>query len=104
MIYPEPESVGLLRSPGIDSQAWRPLYDNPLSRTGPPGNIGWRNRFLGSLNVYKFLSRIWDRAGGCVGSAVCNAIITELLKAMSILIVIGLVNSIVTKILGRYGS
>jgi hypothetical protein len=25
-----------------------------LTRTGPPGYIGWRNRFLGSLNVYKF--------------------------------------------------
>jgi hypothetical protein len=23
-------------------------------RTGLPGYIGWRNRFLGSLNVYKF--------------------------------------------------
>ncbi len=26
-------------------------YDNPVWRSGPPGYIGWRNRFLGSLNV-----------------------------------------------------
>jgi hypothetical protein len=29
-------------------------------RTGPPGYIGWRNRFLDSLNVYQF--GLW-RAG-----------------------------------------
>ncbi len=29
-------------------------YDNPIWRTGPPGYIVWRNRFLGSSNVYKF--------------------------------------------------
>jgi hypothetical protein len=27
--------------------------DNPICVTGPPGYIGWRNRFLGSINVYK---------------------------------------------------
>jgi hypothetical protein len=35
----EPEFVNFLRSPGIDSQ---------------PGGIDSLNRFLGSLNVYKF--------------------------------------------------
>jgi hypothetical protein len=29
-------------------------YYNPTCRTGPPGYIGWRNRFLGSINVYKY--------------------------------------------------
>jgi hypothetical protein len=42
----EPVFVNLLRSPGIDSQPGR--YDNPIWRTGPSGNIGWRNRFLKS--------------------------------------------------------
>ncbi len=36
----EPVFVNLLRSPGIDFQ--------PICRTGPPGYIGWRNRFLDS--------------------------------------------------------
>ncbi len=45
---PEPVSVNLLRSPGIVFQPGRPVpYDNPVCRTGPPGYIGWRNRFLG---------------------------------------------------------
>jgi hypothetical protein len=26
---------------------WRPRYDNPIFSYGPPGYIGWRNRFLG---------------------------------------------------------
>ncbi len=50
-----------LRSPGIDSKESIPTaygvagwYDNHICRPGPPGLIGWRNRFLGSLNVYKF--------------------------------------------------
>ncbi len=31
----------------------------PLScQTGPPGYIGWRNRFLSSLNVYKYELRL----------------------------------------------
>jgi hypothetical protein len=29
-------------------------YDNFICSTDPAGYIGWRNRFLGSLNVYKF--------------------------------------------------
>ncbi len=28
--------------------------DNSFWRTGPPGNICWRSRFLGSINAYKF--------------------------------------------------
>jgi hypothetical protein len=28
--------------------------DNPILPTGPPGYIGWRNRFLGSLNVFNY--------------------------------------------------
>ncbi len=38
--------VDLLRRPGIDSQPGGPVR-NPICRTGPPGYIGWRNRFLG---------------------------------------------------------
>jgi hypothetical protein len=29
-------------------------YDNHFWRTGPPGYISWLNRFLDSLNVYKY--------------------------------------------------
>ncbi len=28
-------------------------YDNPIYRAGPQGYIGWRNRFLDFINVYK---------------------------------------------------
>jgi hypothetical protein len=42
----EPVFVDLSRIPGNDSQpAGR--YDNPIYRTGPPGYIGFQNRFLG---------------------------------------------------------
>jgi hypothetical protein len=59
--YTEPVFVDLLRRPGIDSQPGGPVR-NPSCRTGPPGYIGWRNRFprnrfLGSINVYK--SGLW---------------------------------------------
>ncbi len=37
--------VNLLRSRGIDSQPREGRY--PIWRTGPPGYIAWRNRFLG---------------------------------------------------------
>ncbi len=43
---PEPVFVDLLRRPGIDSLPGGPVR-NPICRTGPPGYIGWRNRFLG---------------------------------------------------------
>jgi hypothetical protein len=43
---PEPVFVDLLRRPGIDSQPGGPVR-NPICRTGPPGYIGWRYRFLG---------------------------------------------------------
>ena len=42
----EPVFVDLLRRPGIDSQPGGPVR-NPICRTGPPGYICWRNRFLG---------------------------------------------------------
>ncbi len=42
----EPVFVDLLRRPGIDSQPGGAVR-NPICRTGPPGYIGWRNRFLG---------------------------------------------------------
>ncbi len=56
-----------LRSPGIDSASLFRLADrwwvNKSCRTGParPPNIGWRNRFRGSLNVYKYglLMSLW---------------------------------------------
>jgi hypothetical protein len=44
----------LLRSPEIDSKD---------CRTGPPGYKGWRNRFLGSLKVYKFGLWVQSHAG-----------------------------------------
>ncbi len=45
LVKPEPEFLNLLRSPGIDSLVC--LYHNPFWRTGPPGYIGWQNRFIG---------------------------------------------------------
>jgi hypothetical protein len=45
-IEPEPVFVDLLRRPGIDSEPGGPVR-NPACRTGPPGYIGGRNRFLG---------------------------------------------------------
>jgi hypothetical protein len=51
---PEPVSVDLLKSPGIDSQPGVPVRQTFLSYRGPPGYIGCRNRFLGSINVYKY--------------------------------------------------
>jgi hypothetical protein len=49
----EPVFVILLRSRGIDSQPCEPVR-NPICRNGPPDYIGWRNRFQGSLNVYRY--------------------------------------------------
>jgi hypothetical protein len=46
MMQLESVFVDLLRRPGIDSQPGGPVR-NPIYRTGPPGYIGWRNRFLG---------------------------------------------------------
>jgi hypothetical protein len=54
---PRPVFVNFLRSPGIDSQpggSVRQLFVVPR----PPGYIGWQNRFLSSLNVYKYGLRI----------------------------------------------
>jgi hypothetical protein len=45
-LRPEPVFVDLLMRPGIDSQPGGQVR-NPICRTGPPGYIGWRNRFLG---------------------------------------------------------
>jgi hypothetical protein len=45
---PEPVFVNIIRSTGIDSQPDRPVRQ-PICRTGPPGYIGWRNRFLGPI-------------------------------------------------------
>ncbi len=52
----------LLRSPEIDSKESIPQnscslasrYDRPFCRTGPPSYIECRNRFLGSLKVWKY--------------------------------------------------
>ena len=56
----EPVFVNLLRSTGIDSRSLAGRHDNPILSTGLPNrlhklaeSIPW-NRFLGSLNVYKF--------------------------------------------------
>jgi hypothetical protein len=46
-----------LRSPGLNSMEPIPrtgLCYNHIFCSGPPGYIGWLNRFLGSLKVYKF--------------------------------------------------
>jgi hypothetical protein len=60
----------LLWSPGIDSKeltlpayALAGLYNNPTCCADSPGYIGWRNRFLGSLNVYKYGLRLHCLAG-----------------------------------------
>ncbi len=51
----EPEFVNLLRSPGINSQPGRPVRQPYLTyRPARLYTVGCRNRFLGSLNVYKF--------------------------------------------------
>jgi hypothetical protein len=68
--------VDLLRRPGIDSQLGGPVR-NPIYRTGPPGYIGWRNRFLGidSWAAYTFTNTgsVLDRqapdGGGGGGAA-----------------------------------
>jgi hypothetical protein len=39
------------KEPRNQFPAWRARTTTPFCRTGPPG---WRNRFLGSLNVYKY--------------------------------------------------
>ncbi len=46
--YPSmgPNGVSVAMDSGIDSQPGGPVR-NPICRTGPPGYIGWRNRFLG---------------------------------------------------------
>jgi hypothetical protein len=46
---PEPVFVNILRSPGIDSQ-----HGGPVRHAYLPSYIGLRNRFLGSINVYKY--------------------------------------------------
>ncbi len=55
---PEPIFVNLLRSPGIDSQADGPVRQHSLTYQParlhrPAESIPW-NRFLGSLNIYKY--------------------------------------------------
>ncbi len=59
------------------------LCDNPICRTGLPGYIGWRNRFLGIdselLNLYNF----------GLGSIVC--LLAYLVSASSHLVLVFLV-------------
>ena len=77
---PEPIFLNLLRSPGIDSQTGGPVR-HPYWRTGPPGYIGWQNRFLEStpglvkrLQIRAQLSRILlsflvaEKSWGCWSS------------------------------------
>jgi hypothetical protein len=64
----EPVFVGLVRSPGIDSQPGGPVR-NPVSRTGPTGYIGWRNRFLridSSESIPGLHKRLQIRARTCI--------------------------------------
>ncbi len=65
----------LLWSPGIDSKDLIPpasalagLYNNPTCCTCSLGYIGWRNRFLGSLNVYKYTQATLDSGIGSLES------------------------------------
>jgi hypothetical protein len=51
---PEPLFVNLLRCPGIDSQRRADTTTQFIVGADPPDYTGWRNRFLGSLNVYKY--------------------------------------------------
>ncbi len=51
---PEPLFVNLLRCPGIDSQRRAGRTTQFIVGADPPDYTGWRNRFLGSLNVYKY--------------------------------------------------
>jgi hypothetical protein len=56
--FPEPVFLDLLRSPGIDSQPGEPVRQpylsyRPARRHRLPESI-YRNRFLGSINVYKY--------------------------------------------------
>ncbi len=53
MSTPEPVFVNLLSSPGINSQPGVPVRQPYLTYRAARLHIGWRNRFLGSLNVYK---------------------------------------------------
>jgi hypothetical protein len=39
---------------GLQIRALAGRYNKYCYRTGPPGYRGWRNRFLGSLNVYTY--------------------------------------------------
>ncbi len=63
----EPVFVKLLRSPGINSQS-ASRYDNPICRTGPPCNIGWRNRFLGMESILGLFKHLQIRAQVCAGA------------------------------------
>jgi len=59
---PEPVFVNLLRSPGIDFQpggsVWQPYLTYRLARIHRLAELIPWNRFLGSLNVYKFGLRL----------------------------------------------
>ncbi len=58
LVRSEPVFVNLLRSSGIDSQPGGPVRQPYLSYR-PAIYLGWRNRFLVSLNVYKY--GLWQR-------------------------------------------
>ncbi len=59
--HSESEFFNLLRSPGIDTLAWRVgRCDNLFSCTGPRGYIGWWNRFLG-IDSWALEKRIIDK-------------------------------------------
>ncbi len=86
-LQPEPEFVNLLRSPGIDSQPGGPLRQPCLAlyRTGPPGYLGWRSRFLGidSLDLIpRLLKRLQTRARWCSVSHVtfCRVLFCILIR------------------------
>ncbi len=54
-LYTEPEFVNLLTCPGVDSQPFGPECQPSLMTYRPARlHAGWRNRFMGSSNVYKF--------------------------------------------------
>jgi hypothetical protein len=54
---------------GLQIRALAARYDNPNCRIGPPGYISLWNRFLGSLNVYKF--GLWQRHDDSYCTSLC---------------------------------
>ncbi len=64
LVGSESEFKNLLRSPGIDSQPCGPVRQPYLTYRPARLHTGCRNRFLGSLNVYKYGLRVFSHGTG----------------------------------------